>query len=510
MRRLLLAASGCVLLTLVPLSASAHDKAPSKGPVVGDLGDIVFPNSGSAAAQPEFLRGVLLLHSFEFDAARRAFRAAQAADPGFALAYWGEAMTHNQAIWGEQDLPAARAALAKLAPTPAERLARAPAGRERDYLASAEALYGDGDKTARDAAHSAALGQMARKYPDDLDARSFYALSLLGLTGYTRDHANYMRAAAEAEAVYERNQRHPGALHYLIHAYDDPVHAPLGLRAARLYGKVAPAASHAQHMPSHVFFALGLWDDAIEANVAATKIAREQGGGGYHPLAWLEYAYLQQGRAEPAAQLVDLVERDVAGAGKRESRANLAYVRAIWLADAPDADRSRPTALDPVDDSGLASLAPFAVHDFTAGLAHALAKREPEALGALQRLRARTERARGATHGATASRYDRVGDEEIQQAGIMASALEGAIRFHTGERAAGIARVRAAIADADGLAFEYGPPWSIKPLQELLGELLLMDGQQEAAAVAFERALAEHPGRRLSLAGRGRASGGPV
>ncbi len=510
MRRLLLAASGCVLLASVSLPASAHEPPPRKGQITGDLGEVVFPNSGGPVAQADFLRGVLLLHSFEFDDARTSFRAAQAADPDFALAYWGEALTHNQAIWGEQDLAAARAALAKLAPTPAERLARAPAGRERDYLASVEALYGEGDKAARDAAYSAALGDMARTYPDDLDARSFYALSLLGLTGYTRDHANYMRAAAEAEAVYERNQRHPGALHYLIHAYDDPVHAPLGLRAARLYGKVAPAASHAQHMPSHVFFALGLWDDAIEANVAATKIAREQGGGGYHPLAWLEYAYLQQGRAEPAAQLVNMVEQDVASKGNRESRANLAYVRAIWLADAPDADRSRPTALDPVDDSGLASLAPFAVHDFTAGLAHARAKREPEALGALQRLRSRTDRARDAAHGATASRYDRVGPEEIQQAGIMASALEGAIRFHTGERAVGIAQLRAAIADADGLAFEYGPPWSIKPLEELLGELLLIDDQHAEAAAAFDRALAEHPGRRLSLAGRARALGGPV
>jgi hypothetical protein len=255
-------------------------------------------------------------------------------------------------------------------------------------------------------------------------------------------------------------------------------------------------------MPSHIFFALGLWDDAIEANVAATKVARDQGGGGYHPLAWLEYAYLQQGRAEPAAQLVDLVEQDVARNGKRESRANLAYVRAIWLAEAPDADRSRPTALDPVDDSGLASLAPFAVHDFTAGLAHARAKREPDALGALQRLRARLERARGATHGATASRYDRVGPEEIQQAEIMANALEGAIRFHTGERAAGIAQLRAAIATANGLAFEYGPPWSIKPLDEALGELLLIHGQRAEAEAAFDRTLAGHPGRRLSLAGR--------
>src|SRR5258708_3234406 len=101
---------------------------------------------------------------------------------------------------------------------------------------------------------------------------------------------NELRGADEVEEVYAKDQRHPGALHYLIHAYDDPIHAPLGLRAARLYGKVAPAASHAQHMPSHIFFALGLWDDAIAANVASLRIARAQNDGGYHSLVWLTYA----------------------------------------------------------------------------------------------------------------------------------------------------------------------------------------------------------------------------
>jgi len=235
------------------------------------------------------------------------------------MAYWGKALSYNMPIWGEQDFEAARAVLKSLAPTREERLAKAPTERERDYLASVEQLYGDGDKTERDASYSAALGELSRKYPDDLDARAFYALSLLALTGTTRDTANYMRGAAEAEAVYEVNPRHPGALHYLIHAYDDPVHAPLGLRAARRYGKVAGGAAHAQHMPSHIFFALGLWDDAIAANIDSLATARAEGGGGYHPLEWLNYAYLQEGRLEEAAELMADTHEEV----KRQAAATV-------------------------------------------------------------------------------------------------------------------------------------------------------------------------------------------
>src|SRR5271167_1252923 len=306
-------------------AAPPHEHGPSTGSVNAGLGTIHFANSGAPRAQTDFVRGLLLLHSFEYDAARRAFQAAERTDPGFAMAYWGEALTYNQTLWGEQDQGAARAALAKLAATPEQRAAMAGTARERAYLASVEQLYGDADKTQRDANYSAALGTLARRYPDDLDARAFYALSILGLSGGNRDVANYMRAAAEAEAVYDIDKYHPGALHYLIHAYDDPIHAPLGLRAARLYGKVAPAAAHAQHMPSHIFFALGMWDDAIEANVASLKTARAQGDTGYHSLLWLEYAYLQQDKRREAQQMLQSLTRDVAAAPTKDNRARLAH-----------------------------------------------------------------------------------------------------------------------------------------------------------------------------------------
>ena len=149
------------------------------------------------------------------------------------MAIWGEALTYNHTLWNEQDTVAAHAALAKLGSTPEEQTSKGKTAREREYLRSVELLYGPGGKVERDAAYSAALSDLAKRYPNDLDARSLYALSLLGLSP-KRDIRTYMRAAAEAEAVYDIDRYHPGALHYLIHAYDAPVHAPLGQRAARL------------------------------------------------------------------------------------------------------------------------------------------------------------------------------------------------------------------------------------------------------------------------------------
>jgi tetratricopeptide (TPR) repeat protein len=490
-----MAVLACSAVSAAP--ETAHEHAQSTGSVSVDLGTTHFPTSGAPRAQRDFLRGLLLLHSFEYDAARRAFQAAERTDPNFAMAYWGEALTYNQTLWGEQDLDAARAALTKLAATPEERAAKAGTARERGYMAAVEQLYGAGDKTHRDANYSASLGELARTYPDDLDARSLYALSILGLTNGVRNVRNYMRAAAEAEAVYDIDKHHPGALHYLIHAYDDPIHAPLGLRAARLYGKVAPAASHAQHMPSHIFFALGMWDDAIDANVASLRIARAQHDGGYHSLVWLVYAYLQKDRRHEAEELVRSVAHDVDAGPTKDNRIRLAYARAIWLVETRGAEGA--DALSSVDNSGIASIGYFNAHDFARGIT--AGAKTAEARAALARLQARTEAARIAPKGVVADWHDNVTATELEQASIMATALGGTIQYYEGDRTAGLARVREAIAAADREEFEYGPPWSVKPLDELLGDLLLADGRPDEAAAAFEKTLAVYPNRRLAREG---------
>ena len=482
----------------------AHETASAATMTAGDLGETTFPNSGSADAQPEFLRGLLLLHSFEFDAARKSFRSAREKDPGFVMAYWGEALSYNMPLWGEQDLEAARQVLERIAPTREARLAKAPTDRERRYLASVEALYGDGDKAHRDAEYNRALGELTHRYPDDLDARSFYALSWLGLTS-DRNTANYMRGAAEAEAVYELNPRHPGALHYLIHAYDDPVHAPLGLRAARRYGQVAPAASHAQHMPSHIFFALGMWDDAIEANTAALATARGHGQDGYHALEWLTYAYLQQGKRDEAAKLVNSVENDVAKRQTRSARSTLAALRAMWLAEGGTADAV--DAWTSVNETEIAAIYPFSAHDYVRGIAAAASGDIATAQAQLQRMRSRNDAARSHIVPLAANRYDVITPEAVAQGDLLATALEGAILFAQGDRERGLVRVREAIATLDELSFEYGPPFGAKPLDELLGDLLASAGQLEQAAAAYRKALTVYPNRRLSLQGLARAGG---
>jgi len=506
-----------------PSSGSGAEHHAELRSVEGPVGVVHFANSGAKRAQPAFLRGLALLHDFEYAAARREFQKAETLDPAFAMAVWGEALTYNHTLWHEQDTAAARIAMAKLGATPEARVARGRTPREREYLSSLEKLYGPGDKAERDAAYSAALGDLSHRYPDDLDARSLYALSLLGLSP-KRDVRTYMRAAAEVEEVFEVDRLHPGALHYLIHAYDDPVHAPLGLRAARLYAKVAPGASHAQHMTSHIFFALGLWDDAITANDASVRVAEAQGEHAYHSLLWLEYAYLQKDERAAAASLVRSLTHDVESGPTKENRLRAAFARATWLVETgnagawkSDAARVRDAAVagadsgaeaaatadarQAVDSTGVTYIGYFAVQDFARGLVAAGKGDVTGARAALAQLSDRINSARVVPTGENRIWFDALSEGDLAQARVLATALEGAIQFASGQHEAGIARVREASAATVPMEFEYGPPWSAKPLDELLGELLLADGQPAEAAAAFDRALIMYPNRRLCVEG---------
>ena len=201
----------------------------SAGVNAQELGSITFPASGSAAAQPKFIEGVKDLHSFEFDEAAEAFHHAQQIDPTFALAYWGEAMSYNHPLWAQQDLPAARKALERLAPTLEARLARAHTEKEKGYLAAVNQLfYAPGDKLARDNAYCDAMARLYDRWPEDHEIAIFYALSLLGTVrpgdkGFRRQAL----AASIAIKVFQENPSHPGAAHFIIHAFDDPDHAIL-------------------------------------------------------------------------------------------------------------------------------------------------------------------------------------------------------------------------------------------------------------------------------------------
>jgi len=287
------------------------------------LGRISFPNSGSPAAQPAFIRGVLLLHSFEYDDAIEAFRQAQKADPGFALAYWGEAMCYNQPLWYNENLDKARGSLARLAPARDARLAKAPTEREKAYLDAVEILFGSGDKPARDRAYADRMAQLSRRFTQDDEAAAFYALALLAtIPSGQRVPEVSLKAGSIATAILKRNPQHPGAAHYALHAFDDGEHAAMGLEAARIYARIAPASSHARHMPSHVFLPLGMWDDAAASDESAfaasvdrvKRLSLSMAQADFHSLSWLHYEYLQQGRLAKARELEQIV-RDAIAAG---------------------------------------------------------------------------------------------------------------------------------------------------------------------------------------------------
>ena len=487
---------GLMAAALLALAPAAGAQSP--------VGEVTFENRGAAQAQAPFLRGLALLHNFEYSAAAAAFREAQAADPGFAMAYWGEAMTFNHPVWMEQDREAALAALARLGPTPEARLARARTERERLYLDAVETLYGVGDKAERDRAYSARMEAIHRRYPEDVDARAFYALSLLGLAHHGRDVPLYMRAAALLEEVYPDHRDHPGVLHYLIHSYDDPTHAPLGLRAARRYGAVAPDAGHALHMTSHIFLALGLWDDSVAANTAAmATVNRQRAAAGRPPaqcghyVEWLVYSEYQRGRGQAAdaqiercrAEALTELAQPAAGAiepGRSSVRsyADMAVRRLT--------ETGRWTGMEGVDlPAGryLASRVTFAYGDLIA------AGTDPEALAAAHsRLRSAVAALRNSRGGGAAPAAER--REEIVL--MQAAALE---RLHRGEVEAGLAGLRAAAEAERSIPAEFGPPLIEKPSYELLGDALLRMGRLEEARQAYEAALALAPGRRLSTLG---------
>lgn len=444
------------------------------------LGTIAFPTSGGRDAQQHFETGVLYLHSFEYERAAQAFRRAQQLDSGFAMAYWGEAMTYNHPIWNERNRQAALAALQRLAPAPEARLAKAPTPRERAYLAAVETLYADGPKAERDTAYALAMEELARAYPDDAEARAFHALALLGLSQGVRVVPTYMRAAAILEELFRDHPRHPGVLHYLIHSYDDPTHAPLGLRAARVYASVAPDAAHAQHMTTHIFLAMGMWDEVVSQNEIAAALT---GWGPGHYTSWLLYGQLQQGRYDAAKAQLERAYQVVEQRGGRRGEAALVGMRAHYVVNT---ERWNDPALDwPLSTAGAAEV----VDAFVRGL------------GAYRKGDRALLRRQLAATGEARSRLD--GPRALS---ILETALRGLAQLADGDTTAGLRTLRGAAEQEDRLPVEFGPPDVVKPSHELLGEVLLALGRPAEAQVEFQRALALAPKRARSLLGLARAA----
>lgn len=486
---------------------------------VSDLGRIDFPTSAkSKAAQEHFIEGVLFLHSFEFDDAAEAFIEAQKVEPDFAMAYWGEAMTYNHPLWYQENLKKAREALNKLALTPEARQAKTPTAREKGYLSAVETLYGEGEKKARDLAYREAMRKLSAQFPNDLEAKAFYALSILGSSDRNREVDTYMRAAGVAEEIYEKNKNHPGALHYLIHSFDDPIHAPLGLRAARLYANVAPAAAHALHMPSHIFVAMGMWDEVAKMNkrswqASLDRVERKgltKADRSYHAIWWLQYAYLQQGRINDARKMLAIVEQDEMESHSRSTRYHLANMRAHDLIETEEWDA--PAVSIEVKTGDLRIGADFA-DKFLMGFVAAKNGDLEAAKHKLAAMKARSSKDISALQTGETGVLQKMPKPEVlsklppqQKAAIvMQQELAAVIQFAEGHKEQAVETLVRATKIEENMSFMFGPPRIVKPSHELLGEMYLELGNYDDARKMFEAAMKRAPRRALSLKGLAKA-----
>lgn len=479
-------------------------------------GEVSFANSGAKAAQEPFLHGLAQLHNFEYSFAAEDFKKAEAIDPDFAMAYWGEAMTFNHGVWNQQDRTAALAALSRLGPTPEARLKKAPTEREKAYLRSLDTLYGEGPKQARDVAYADAMEQLHAKYPDDIDGSAFYALALLGTAEGVRDERTYMRAAAILIPLFYKNPHHPGVAHYLIHSCDDPIHAPLALPAAEAYSGIAPEAGHAQHMTSHIFLALGMWDDVVRANEAATgvvKRTRVTGGKSTaycgHYNYWLEYGYLETGQTDKAKRLVAGCREQAAQPGQAARARNavdpddaslLSFIQMQTRYEIDTADWNGEVSGWTIDSGD----SPFAQFNDAYRVAFSAAQRGDAAAArksmaamdaALPGVKAVLER-----EGAPANDPNRLA------VGIEREQVEAAILEAEGDFAQAATVAEKAATQEKELPYAFGPPHPEKPSYELLGEILMKEGQPAAAEAAFREALERAPNRTQTKAALQRAT----
>ena len=460
-----------------------------------DIGTIDFPTSTrSAQAQAHFERGATILHSFGWKQAIEAFRQAQAADPDFAMAYWGESLCYNHPLMPEWDRQTPQEVLKRLGPTIEDRLRKTLSAREEGFLLAVEALFfGEGDIKARRTAYMEVMRDLHEAYPGDDEVAAFYALSLISAGGAVGKAGERERILAGSIALqlFERRPMHPGAAHYTIHAFDDPIHAPLALPAAHRFASIAPAVSHAQHMPSHIFIQLGMWEQVSASNESAYQAAvdlwepGDSAGDMTHALDWGQYGDLQLGDYERAQMWIERMKPIV-----EQNRSQTMVVEALprvqaryvietreWQTLPVTAESSAPellaTGLSAVqlENYGLAEEASLAL----TRLAEAAADRE--------------------------SFYSR----QTAPLLIMQKQVAGARLIGLGNVTEGLAFLQESAQIAEQMPLPRGAANPIKPAHEFYGEALLAASRPAEAAEQFRVLLTRMPNRPLSLLGLARA-----
>jgi len=500
-----------MLFLAICLLSACQTQKPEAPVDDAHLGEINLKVTGLEAAQSSFEEGMLLMHSFEYEDARTAFLTAQGKDPNMAMAFWGEAMTHNHALWQRQEKEDAVAALSKFGASPEERMEKVVTPLEKDLFQGAEILFGEGTKYKRDIAYRDHMAGLTEKYKGDNEVSALYAIALLGASRNGRDTELYGKSASIAKGIIKENPNHPGALHYLIHSYDDPEHAHLAKAAADSYSKVAPDAAHALHMPSHIYVALGLWDDVVTSNIASwnasvkrmERMGLEGDAKSYHAYRWLHYGLLQKGETQKAQELLEYMVDYINEKPTPQGTGYLIGMKGAQLVESGSWDT--PLADISIDDTSLGIQSKVS-NTYLDGL-HAYNTMQ---LGKLTKSINTIKEHRTASAskldpmgfpmcGAVGRPVTKLSVEIMRIKEMQLSAYHAALTNNDDLAAEWFEKASALDAS---LSYSYGPPEIFKPIDEAYADWLLAKGDYQKASIYYEKSLNRNPRRLLSLKGK--------
>jgi len=480
--------------TVAALTLSTSQPLFAQDDVDQQLGTLHFKTSCNDVAQRRFDRGMRYQHSFWYTNAKEVFEEAIKADPTCAMAYWGIALTL-------MDNPHAAIPRPNLAPglaaiTKAKEIG-APTERERGYIDALTVMYTDYDNIShaqRMRALRDALAQVAAKHPDDDEAQIAYAI-ILNTSADLNDktYAQQTRGAAILEPISLRLPQHPGVTHYLIHLYDYPATAQKGLDAANRYAKIAPAAPHAQHMPSHIYTRVGYWKESISSNAASVKAAKaEKSVGNYlHAQDYMVYAYLQLAQDQQARAVIDEMVKEtefkatVAAAdyALAASPARYAIERGDW--NAASQLSVRPSGLNYA----------MAISHFARAVGAARSGKPEAASADVQKLAELRDKLREAKD----NYWSEIVDIQRQVAAAWVLHAEG--------KHDEALKAMSAAADAEDKTEKHVvTPGPLAPARELYGFMLLDRNMAKEALAAFEATKAKEPNRFQACAGAAKAA----
>jgi tetratricopeptide (TPR) repeat protein len=481
--------------SVVSLSAGAHEDEQMPTGAPDKVGEVSFPISCSAAAQKEFNRAVAILHSFFYPEAGKTFTKVTELDPSCAMGYWGIAMSWWYPLWyppTKESFMQGKAAAEKAA------VIDGKTERERAYIAAIGKFYGDFDQRdhkSRVADYARAMGAVFHNYPDDREAAAFYALSLQATANPNdKTYANQLKSAEILEGVFAAQPNHPGAAHYLIHAYDYPELAPRALGPARRYGRIAPSIPHALHMPSHTFIAVGMWQDSIQSNLAAAESAKNLGWAQEesHSLDYLVYAYLQgaqAGAARDILQRLATVKVDEKARTLPVDYAQAATPARFALEQRRWADAA---ALTPAPSRFPATRA-LTYYARALGAAH---------IGAVDEVSAAVRELTAVRDALLESKQD----YWAKQVEVQRETAQAWLAWAHGNSNEAVKLMRAA-ADLEDTTYKHPiTPGQLLPARELLGDLLLEVNQPAQALAAYESSLKLTPNRFNGIYGAAQAA----